>query len=286
MGIQRRVQEPQRALTHRNPLLVDAVDDPRKDGRRRACASREAELASDIDGDVVTIGCDVRDPAADAVIDASCVSREEGDVGESIDVARVELCEAAVVWVAWVVVGEVSRHGRLLVVRDGVDVAEPAARAIVDAVRISRRVVYRTLGLEDRLSRIHLGRAHVCNIRAIVRPRGVEDVVLGPQAASGAVVSVWLGVVSHARVAGREEERDALQAELEVFVALAFLVGDGHVGFLAAVGDGEDVGGFEDTALEGAIVAVWTCEGVSRGVMDCAFGECEPGSGYVGSQLA
>lgn len=156
----------------------------------------------------------------------------------------------------------------------------------MNAVRISRRVVYRTLGLKNRLSRIHLCRAHSCDIRAIIRPRAIEDVVLRPQAASGAVVAVWLGVVPYAGVAGREEERDALQAELEVFVALAFLVGDGHVGFLAAVGDGEDVRGFEDTALKGAIIAVWTCEGVSRGVMDWAFEECEPGSGYVGSQLA
>lgn len=286
MGIQRRVQEPQWALTYRDPLLVDAVDDPREDGRGRARASREAELASDVDGNVVTVGCDVRDPATDAVVDASRISREKGDVGESIDVAWVDLCESAVVWVAWVVVGEVSRHGRLLVVRNRVDVAEPATRAIIDAVGISRWIVYRTLRLEDRLSRIHLRRTHICNVRAIVRPRRIEDIVLGSQAASGAIVAVWLGVVSYAGITGREEERDALQAELEVFVALAFLVGDGHVGFLPAVGDGEDVGRFKDAALEGAIVAVWTCEGVSRGATDCIFGDRKPGSGYVGSQLA
>lgn len=262
MGIQRRIQEPQRAFTRCNPLLVDAVDDPGEDGRGRARASRETEFAPDVDGNVVTIGCDVRDPTADAVVDPSRVPREKGDVGESIDVAWVELCEAAVVWVAWVVVGEVGRHGRFLVVRNRVDVAEPAARAIIDAVRESRWIVYGTLRLENRLPRIHLCRTHICNVRAIIRPRRIEDVVLRSQAASGAIVAVWLGIVPHAGVTGREEERDALQAEFEVFVALAFLVGDGHVGFLPAVGDGEDVGGFEDAALEGAIVAVWTCEGV------------------------
>ena len=37
---------------------------------------------------------------------------------------------------------------------------------------------------------------------------------------------------------------------------MAFLVRDGHVDFLAAVRDGEDVGRFEDSALELTVVAV------------------------------
>lgn len=168
-------------------------------------------------------------------------------------------------------VGEVCRHGRFLVVRDRVDVTEPATGAIIDAVWISRWIVYRTLGLENRLSWIHFRRTNICNVRAIIWPRRIEDIVLRSQAAGGTIVAVWLGVVSYAGVAGREEERHALQAELEVLVALAFLVGDGHVGFLPAVGDGEDVGGFEDAALKGAIIAVWTCEGISRGDGLCSW---------------
>lgn len=53
-----------------------------------------------------------------------------------------------------------------------------------------------------------------------------------------------------------------MQAQFQEFVALAFLVRDWNVDFLAAVGDGEDVCWLEHSALELAVVAVGAWVGV------------------------
>lgn len=46
-----------------------------------------------------------------------------------------------------------------------------------------------------------------------------------------------------------------MEAEFEVFVALALLVIDGNIGFLAAIREGNDVCGFVNPALKLALVA-------------------------------
>jgi hypothetical protein len=154
---------------------------------------------------------------------------------------------------------EEGLHKRFLIVRRAVDIAEASARRIVDVVGVSCGIIDSGLGLEDSFARIYLRGAHIRDPGTVVWPCRAENVVF-----ADAAVAIWWRIVAYARVAGGEEEADALKAEFHKFVALPFLVRDWNVNFLAAIGERKDIRWFEDTALELAVVAVWTGVGVLR----------------------
>ena len=146
-----------------------------------------------------------------------------------------------------------SIHSSFLIFRNRIHIAETAARTIIHQIWMARGIEDRRLRLEDSIARIHLRRSNISNPRTGIRPCWVED---GPiWAETACAVRFW--VVANSGIATGKEERDTLEAEFEEFVALAFLVGDGYAGFLATVGDGEDVGRFEDAALQLVRVAVF-----------------------------
>lgn len=121
------------------------------------------------------------------------------------------------------------------------------------------------LGVENAMAWVDFCGANIGDIWAVVGPSWVEDVVVWAETSRWSVIAAESdGGVSNARIPAGEEEGDSLKPELEVFVALAFLVGDRNVGFLAAVRDGEDVCRLVDAALELALVAVWSWIGVGR----------------------
>lgn len=77
------------------------------------------------------------------------------------------------------------------------------------------------------------------------------------QASVRVVVACGAG---HARVAGGDDEADALQAELHELVALPLLVRGRRVGLLAAVRDRDDVRRLVDAALEVALVSCFSAQ--------------------------
>lgn len=72
-------------------------------------------------------------------------------------------------------------------------------------------------------------------------------------------------VARDAAVPRREEEGSAREAEFHVLHALALFVGGGEVGFVVAVGGGDDFCGGETAAVFGALVGSWAGEGVGVG---------------------
>lgn len=141
----------------------------------------QSELAQSISGDVVTVRCDVGNPAADAVVDPTRGSGEGRYVGKGVDVGRVG-DEAAVVWEARVVVGEVACDGGLLVRGNAIDVGEAAAGRVVGMVRKASGIVdggFR-LGVEDTVAWVDFCGTDVCDVGTIVGPGWVEDVVVRP----------------------------------------------------------------------------------------------------------
>lgn len=114
VSVKRRVDESNRALASRQPLLIDARQDRAPDGRGSRRASDESRRSSIEDKHVVPDGADVRISASVAVVDAP--ARAE-TVVVGAGVRRVRRVRG----------GEVGRDGRGLVGWDGVDVREAAA---------------------------------------------------------------------------------------------------------------------------------------------------------------
>ena len=97
---------------------------------------------------------------------------------------------------------------------------------------MSSGIVDSGFGFEDRVTWINFRGANVSDPGAVVRPCWIEDKIVFADTTG----AVWFRVVAHASVAGCEEEGDALETELQVLVALPFLVRDRHIYFLPAVG--------------------------------------------------
>ena len=148
-------------------------------------------------------------------------------------------------------------HKWFLVIRCAINVAEASARRVVHRVWVSSRIEDSRLRFEDSFARVYLRGTYIGNPGTVVRPCRAENVVL-----ANAAIAVWWGIIAYAGIARGEKEADALEPEFEELVALPFLVRDWNVDFLAAIGEGKDIRWREDSALQLAVIAVWTRVGV------------------------
>lgn len=69
---------------------------------------------------------------------------------------------------------------------------------------------------------------------------------------------------SHAGISGSHDDGGTLQAELQEFVALPFLIIRREVLFLLAIGDRYDISRLVNTTPELALVATWVGIGIDR----------------------
>lgn len=190
-----RVDEAEGLLAGGDALLVDAREDGSDEGRRLGCATRGLVAALDDESSVVTNGGEIGVAAAGAVVDAA-------GLGNLAVAGGVGL-------VPGVVLAEVVRDGRLLVVGRFVDVAEAAAR---------RERGGDNLGLlvGDGAALGDGGGADHGKVGAAAGVVGDENVLLLAQAGTAAV--------GNAVVAAGDEERDTLKTELHELVALTLTI--------------------------------------------------------------
>lgn len=178
--VQRRVRKADRALPRLEQLLVDPVQDRREHGRTRARAPAQPFEPLVHHDDVVAHGAHVRDAAADAVVDP----------------LSILIVEIRIRRIGRVVVPEVARHGGGLVVRDGIDVREPAAGA---EARGGDLGVCGCGGAGGKG-----GAADVGDVGAVVGVGGGEDLSVGPEAVGFAAIAG--GGAGDAVVAGGDED--------------------------------------------------------------------------------
>lgn len=178
--VQRRVRKADRALPRLEQLLVDPVQDRREHGRARARAPAQPFEALVHHDDVIAHGAHIRDAAADAVVDP----------------LSILIIEIRIRRIGRVVIFEVARHGGGLVVRDGIDVREPAAGA---EARGGDLGVCGCGGAGGKG-----GAADVGDVGAVVGVGGGEDLLVGAQAVG--VTAVAGGGAGDAVVAGGDED--------------------------------------------------------------------------------
>ncbi len=258
MTYQSRVHKSHGLLPSCYPLLVDPVQHGRKYRRGSRGSSYQCGSTLVEDQYVITYGRDVRVTAANAVVDPAVSSDTTVVGGRVVRIRRVggsKICRYRVLLVSW----------------DGVDVGEATAGR---ETRDGDFLILRSAGI---------GRQECSSSDGEVWTGRWE--VRREDGARGAETTVWIivpGWTSHARVAGCDDDGDALHAELHVFVALAFLVGSGQVGFLTAVGYGDHIRGLVDSALQASLVAAWVGVGVG-GVERAVAGFAEGRIGAVGA---
>lgn len=154
-------------------------------------------------------------------------------------------------------VREPGFHGCRLVGREGEDVREAAAG---EDDCFAGLFGLRDGSVGDDLRGANGGDVGACGGKTRVEdPRGTVVVLL----CCG--VDALAAVAGDTAVAGGEEEGGAGEAELHVFHALAAFVGGGEVGFVVAVGGGDDFCGGEPPAVFRALVGSWAGVGVGVG---------------------
>ena len=223
MRIKRRVDKPNRTLSNiRSSLINDGHDGTE---RRRTSRSAKDKREAAIDGHnvVSAIGGNVR-----------VGTSHHGVVVAVGTVRRVEL-------------GEVVFDGSGLVGGQGEDIGEAATGEDDGFAGL--------FGLGDGGVGDDLGGADGGDVGAGAGERGVEDTGGAVVVLAGFGVDALAAVTCDAEVAGGVEDGGAGHAELGVFLALAAFVEGGQVGFVVAVGGGDDFGGGEAAAGLGALVA-------------------------------
>ena len=252
---QSRVHEAHGRLSDRNPLLVDTVDDGRKDGRRCRGTANEGRLPVEDDSHVVANGREIRISTAAAVVDAAVGDSSAGVVGARRAVALVGSGHVA---------GQVGADNLRLVARHGIDVGEPTARGEAGDG---------ALGIGGGASTSwEGGGAEGGDVGAGGGEVRVENLAGAAEAAIRVAVVGAAG--RDAGVTRGDDDGSALHAELHHLSALALLVVGGQVVLLLAVGDGDDVGGLVDAALSlpleatlgvGVLGVDWGVAGLAKG---------------------
>ena len=230
---QRRIHKPHRRLPRRNPLLINAIQHARKHRTTRAGPPNQRRRPRIEDNDIITNSANIGVPASILIINPP------------IRTERI-IIRARIIRILRPRRGEIIRHGTGLVRRDGVDIREASPRR---EARDGDLLVF-----SDVAAGGQEGGARGGEVGARCWEIGGEDVSVGAEAAVCVVVARG---ARDAGVAGRDEDGHALHAEFHEFVALALLVGGWEVGFLAAVGDTNNVGGLVDSALKRSLVAAW-----------------------------
>lgn len=239
-------------LPLRQPLFVHQIQHGSPDGRGQRRAADQPPRAIRVDDLAIAHGADVRVGAAAEVEHAA------------LDVAEVPVLDELRVGPegqAREVLGEVAGDGAQLVQGRGEDVGEAAAGG--EARGGDLLELLEGLGLGGVVEAVPLGAADGEHVGAGAGEVDLEDVALG--AVAGARVAADAGV------ARRHDDGGSLQRELHPLVALALDVEIWEGGLVAAVGDGDHVGGLVDATLELALVAARVGIGI-LGVETGGFG--------------
>jgi hypothetical protein len=238
---QSRVDKPKRALARGNTLLINQRQHGTPERRAEAGAANGPPLAGQQDNLVLAYRRYIREAPATVVVDLV----DPGDVGE------------AAVDDDLVVRAKGQRGLHLVVVRlDGVSLVVGHAPDVTEAAttgELCRRDLFEDLPVDGRGGRVRAPKLCAADGEDVGTGLGEGRPEDGPN------IRVYRPLNTaqprtNTRVTRRENDSDALQAQLHVLVALAVLVVVGEQIFYRAVRDGDDIGRPIYAALEVTMV--------------------------------
>jgi hypothetical protein len=235
--VHNRVDEADRRLARTLTGDVDAMNKAGEMRRGGTSATTDGHLAKLDHGEEGAVGSDVGIRAAVAVVQSvsAFIAR-----AASAGVVTVEAVDAIrVVEHAGICAGEEIAHSALLVVRRREAIREATAGEEEGSVQVRRTAGYGNFEREG--GGVDHGAADGGNPGTHIRKVRAVDSVVGTETAVEPNPFGVVGWAGNAKVAGVEEHRHTLQAELEVLVALASLVVEGQQHLRLGIGDGDDV---------------------------------------------